>query len=381
MDRNESLIRERKLRGWSQRDVASKIGTLEKTVSAWERKERIPGPHFQEKLCQLFGKDAEELGFLQPRTQILTAHALPDATSESLEDAESIINLSWEAWFSSKPKQALAETLKVLPRLERIRHSPAAQLHILYAQTLAIRAHGLLGTIYLDSLQNDTALHHYKQAQALASEIHDTNQSVTYLALIGDVLRRKDEKNKAIQHMELAQANAVHDHAERSTHGHVLQILAYTYADTNDEPSFERAISEATDLLAHTGEGLDATQKEFIPFEVLEIRGKANRDLGKPLQAIPYLEQAEKSLQNQIVTPRWRALLEISRAQAFCDAGDMTVGVELAMHGLLMAQSVNSPRQMNRVKKLARKLESSGYKDDRHVRDLKELIHEVYLRE
>lgn len=65
MDRNEQLIRERERRGWSQRRVAIEIGTDEKRVGEWERGTHVPSPHFQEKLCQLFSKDAQELGFVE----------------------------------------------------------------------------------------------------------------------------------------------------------------------------------------------------------------------------------------------------------------------------------------------------------------------------
>ena len=61
---NSILRYERQLRGWSQRKVADLVGTSEDVVSRWERGERKPSPFFQEKLCLLYGKSADELGFL-----------------------------------------------------------------------------------------------------------------------------------------------------------------------------------------------------------------------------------------------------------------------------------------------------------------------------
>jgi hypothetical protein len=168
--------------------------------------------------------------------------------------------------------------------------------------------------------------------------------------------------------------------ASKATQGHIRQLLAYTYGDSGQEADFERTISEATDLLAFSGEGIDTVQKEFIPFEVYEIRGKINRELGKPLNAIPYLELAEKSL-NVVgsVTPRWNALLEISRAQTYCDAGDITKGVELACKGFIKAYQCGSPHQMNRVRKLLRKLENGPFRNHPEVQNLKDLLYETYL--
>ncbi len=68
MERNSSwkdnLKRERQLRGWSQEDVATRIGSDPKTVGRWERGLTYPSPYFQQRLFELFGKDASALGFI-----------------------------------------------------------------------------------------------------------------------------------------------------------------------------------------------------------------------------------------------------------------------------------------------------------------------------
>lgn len=61
---NTQLRRERELKGWSQRTVAEQIGTNPQTVTRWELGEHKPSRYFQTKLCELFGKSAEELGFM-----------------------------------------------------------------------------------------------------------------------------------------------------------------------------------------------------------------------------------------------------------------------------------------------------------------------------
>lgn len=65
MKLNQRLRRERELRGWSQAKVADEVGTDPATVSRWERGLSFPYPYFREKLCALFGKNAEELGLVQ----------------------------------------------------------------------------------------------------------------------------------------------------------------------------------------------------------------------------------------------------------------------------------------------------------------------------
>lgn len=65
MKPNNVLKHERELRGWSQARVAEEVGTSALNVGRWERGSSLPYPHFREKLCQLFGKDARELGLLE----------------------------------------------------------------------------------------------------------------------------------------------------------------------------------------------------------------------------------------------------------------------------------------------------------------------------
>jgi uncharacterized membrane protein/DNA-binding XRE family transcriptional regulator len=66
---NVQLKEEREKRGWSQARVAEQLGTAVVNVSRWERGYSTPSPYFREKLCQLYGKDAQDLGFLQPGEQ------------------------------------------------------------------------------------------------------------------------------------------------------------------------------------------------------------------------------------------------------------------------------------------------------------------------
>jgi transcriptional regulator with XRE-family HTH domain/DNA polymerase III delta prime subunit len=57
--------RERELHSWSQEQVAEKLGTTAPNVSRWERGKTFPDTYYRQKLCELFGKSAEELGLIQ----------------------------------------------------------------------------------------------------------------------------------------------------------------------------------------------------------------------------------------------------------------------------------------------------------------------------
>jgi|GEM_PF-1348643 len=392
-------IRQRiKRQGYTLQEVADETGIARRTLTNYVSG-IVPIPkRYLEKIANVIGCNVEELTIndreskklVQEQESTNTSPALVLAThlvnsslwersmQERLDNAESVINLAWEVWYASKPKQAAQALTRLLPRLEDQYRTALGTSYKLRIQELLIRCHGLLGAIFVDALENDTALYHYIHAHQLAADMRDHDQAATYLALMGDVLRRQGEKGKAISYMETARDQS--GQLSRAAHGHILQLLAYTYADTGHESEFERSIREATDLLAFSGETKDTSRKEFIPFQIYEIRGKASRDLGKPLDALTYLELAEQSLKGESVTPRWHALLDISKGQAYCDTGDLTNGIELASRGFMLAYQCRSPRQMNRVRKLLKKLESSPEKGDRKVSELRELLHETYTQ-
>lgn len=77
MKPNLHLKHERELRGWSQAKVAEEIGSSEKNVSRWERGVSSPYPYYREKLCLLFGKSAQELGFVEDESQEPVTSGLP----------------------------------------------------------------------------------------------------------------------------------------------------------------------------------------------------------------------------------------------------------------------------------------------------------------
>jgi transcriptional regulator with XRE-family HTH domain/tetratricopeptide (TPR) repeat protein len=73
---NQLLRQARLERGWTQKDVADRIGApLNLNVNRWERGTSKPSAYYIQKLCEVFGKTPAELGFLsseQQETEIST---------------------------------------------------------------------------------------------------------------------------------------------------------------------------------------------------------------------------------------------------------------------------------------------------------------------
>jgi predicted ATPase/class 3 adenylate cyclase/DNA-binding XRE family transcriptional regulator len=66
-----NLLRMARLeRGWTQKDVADRIGApLDLNVTRWERGTAWPSAYYVQKLCELFGKSVNELGLLPPQPE------------------------------------------------------------------------------------------------------------------------------------------------------------------------------------------------------------------------------------------------------------------------------------------------------------------------
>ena len=58
----QRLVAERLRRHWTQLEIADQLGTTPGNVSRWERGITSPGPYFRIRLCELFGRSAQELG-------------------------------------------------------------------------------------------------------------------------------------------------------------------------------------------------------------------------------------------------------------------------------------------------------------------------------
>jgi transcriptional regulator with XRE-family HTH domain len=87
---NQRLREERELRGWSQKYVTDQIGVDPYYLSRWERGTATPSPHYRQKLCALFGKNARELGLLQDERSSSGGQLTSKAAVEGIAQAKGL---------------------------------------------------------------------------------------------------------------------------------------------------------------------------------------------------------------------------------------------------------------------------------------------------
>jgi transcriptional regulator with XRE-family HTH domain len=110
---NDRLKRERELRGWSQARLAEKLGTDSKRIGVWEGGNTVPDRYYQEKLCELFGKNAHELGFLPAGADLLEA-PISTTPNNRLRYEREI-----RGWSQSRVAEALGTNPDRISRWER----------------------------------------------------------------------------------------------------------------------------------------------------------------------------------------------------------------------------------------------------------------------
>ncbi len=69
---NESLRCARYLKGWTQSELAERVGTDFETISRWERGITAPSAYFRVRLCTVLEKTSQELGLLADCDELLT---------------------------------------------------------------------------------------------------------------------------------------------------------------------------------------------------------------------------------------------------------------------------------------------------------------------
>lgn len=349
-----------------------------KTLNRWEKSETpLPGWAISE-LAKAFKISEEELLY-GPRegTTIAPVHTSAAFTGLDLEIGERIINLGFTSWLASRPDEARQAVESIMPWLEAaIRRAPIST-SAKQGKHLLARGHELLGALAMDRMENDTAIAEFRRALTLSEELGDINLIAAHMTELGEAHRRKGNIELGISLMENGLKKA--QGAGRATKGYVLEMLAYGYTDIGNKGAFMSHIEQAIDLLSHAEEGEGAGKRDFIPFEVFEIYGKAMRDFGEPVRALGYFNQAEEALKQRPYAPRWHAVLDISTSQALFDAGQFEEGTKLAIRGISLAHSCQSPRQMNRVRKLLNTLDKGKYKGVAELVQLREVVRDIYI--
>lgn len=140
---NERLKRARYEMGWTQTELAEKVGTTFETVSRWERGIKAPSAYYRRKLCDVFGKKAEELGLLVetdimpapgPAPSIFLSSAYADAERKFVASLKEHLQIRGITLWSSRTIRR-QETRDKRNVLQEVMHAVQAVLLIVTPKT------------------------------------------------------------------------------------------------------------------------------------------------------------------------------------------------------------------------------------------------------
>jgi transcriptional regulator with XRE-family HTH domain len=137
---NRKLKRERELRGWSQSKLGELIRTTDQAVNRWENGLHKPNRYFQAQLCHVFGKNGEELGFMDSeQVEELDEEAFPVDGSSLSTPTQGIIEarqmLGSRSTSTTLPGLALESDDEAVKRRDATRTIGALSLQLAYMGT------------------------------------------------------------------------------------------------------------------------------------------------------------------------------------------------------------------------------------------------------
>jgi tetratricopeptide (TPR) repeat protein/transcriptional regulator with XRE-family HTH domain len=178
---NLLLKRSRLEQGWSQQEVADRIGAPHAfMISRWENGTAKPGPEYRQKLCELFGKSLKELGFSKQSTEAVFAQPqLPiydPILPFRLSTAQTIVGRD----------QLLADFV------QRLSHQEERQLFALYGLP------GVGKTTLAVELVNIPEIRHYFKDGILWAALGQQANILTILSRWGKLFDLGDGENRSL---------------------------------------------------------------------------------------------------------------------------------------------------------------------------------------
>lgn len=409
---NNILRHERQLRGWSQRKVAELVDTSEDVVSRWERGEHLPSPFFQEKLCSLYGKSAEELGILvddeeegmkrrdaiktigttgaslvfglsspltgsqeldQEIDRLITRRLarLQNWVVDGLEDGT---HLRWQLYYTSRNSLTENGLLSQIARLEQLADDGGDQ-HQRVCRILA-QNYQLAGSVARDRFQYTKALEFFQKAEKLHEDTQLPDLTVTAIARRSIALLRKDPERYLVQSLTLySSALDEAKHAEPHTQAYVLSHHAEALARKGDYDTCIRSLDQAEMLLSRA---VNIPIEEDLAYVRLSLhsladtRGECFVLLGKPEKGLQHLQAAQKKLNQKMSRNNCRLLMQ--QSEAYLAAGQPDACVQQALKGLEVARALESTSNIHWADEILTKLRSSAFHQEPVIDELYEAI-------
>ncbi len=319
----------------TQAQLASDLSVDVKTVGRWERDETpLHDVRELKRIARMLAIKPEQLGIVSSIDVPLT-----------YEQADETIDHIWDLVGQSRYIEARPLATRFLQDL--IPQAKAGEHAMLNRLARAHHAAGHITSIMSRTSETDIALMHYQEMEKAARVIHDNTLLNLALTYEGDMYRRKGHLLEAITYLNAARDTT--PQANNAARGNGIQLLGRAYVQAGNKSGFERAMAEAEDLAYQTStEEIASTVHGLYNLgTVYEDYNRSYTLLGETRKALDYLERAEKAFQP--LTIHWQTLLSTAKAATLVQAGDITVGVQIAIEATHLCVSTGNYRLLERI--------------------------------
>lgn len=379
---NTILRRERQLRGWSQQRVAGLVGTSEDVVSRWERGERKPGPFFQEKLCTLYGKSAEKLGFLVPDEEddmkrrdanrtiaglvsgILVASsaellepplwerlskALTQPSrvdTQSLQGLEHITKSYWQLRSSLGYRSFLKGFhghLETVEQLLQYTQPPTVHKHLC---TIASEIAQRIGAIYFDMNNYSVAMSYYKVSIEAAREADNHILWAVGLGRMSSLPIYSNNPHDAVPLLQEAQKVAV-KHSPPQIAAWLASVEAEAQAHLQNKQSCNQLLGQAEHVLEHAGQDGNLHEVKFDYSRLVGYKGVCYLRLQMTNEALSALNEGAKLI--DLSSVRQRSIILADSAAAYAQMGEIEAACTHAAQAIELNSLTKSSLVLQRI--------------------------------
>ncbi len=423
---NNLLRREREKRGWSQSRLAELIGADTSMISRWECGERNPDNAYQEKLCTLFEKNAEELGFiplyippdevsplasannpiisrrkaskeiggiisstlLAPRIiledtdvlnrllRVVKRPSSMDATTLTL--LETMTKNHWQLYarFENSIQYRHNMLTSVMGHLQTITHMmehPQLERIQVMLSSLAGETIQLIGEIFFDLKNNESAERYYNASIELARETGNAVLLATALGRMSFIPIYSPNPQKALPFLQEAH-NHLKDPKSDIIHAWLFAREAEVYAKMDDANTCRKALERAEYYLERAQP--EGVRSYAFEGEAVEAHFTYSLLRGYKGACFTYLNQpaiAQAALQEEIalMDPSGgihNAIILVDLARTYIQQEEIEEACRRANEALHIMVQLQSTRVYQRLLDLRRELE--GWKNTEHVKNL-----------
>ncbi|GCE15040.1 helix-turn-helix domain-containing protein [Tengunoibacter tsumagoiensis] len=362
---NTRLKHAREKKGWSQARVATAIEAPdEATISRWETGKRVPSLHYQEKLCDLFGLDSFELGFIDEpqkeksesdpnRREVMLAigAALTGVPfiprSDYLLQCMHSLKMCWRLYFNGNSDIIEPYLHIYLPQLQKTVQEDTRNRKL--AAHLCSQAYQLYTELCTDKEDFGTARSAVEQALQYAQVAEDNNLYVAASIRLGNIFFHKKQPKYALNAYEKTTPliNTV-----------TPLLRGRTYAGMAEVTGMMQQKSEALSYIGLAKEHYPDKPANDPAFPYTNFTqyslhvfgsGQTHLYLGQPEEAVKSFRHADKHIVEAHTDPLTHVDLRYYHAQAFSDMGDLEGSCHYIEQGVSLARVTGSRLYLSKL--------------------------------